>query len=307
MTPALSVVIPTLGRRPEELRRALAHLTRQSEPDFEVVLALDAAAGDVDARAGGLPHTIERARRPGASAARNAGWRAARAPIVLFPADDILASPGLVGEHLAAHRADPRMSAATLGLVRWAGELPLSVFMRWLDRGVQFQYPFLRDGTDVGWGNLFTANASVKREALDAVGGFDEENFPFGYEDLDLARRLHDALGLTVVLRRAAWAEHLHRPRLEEWRTRVARIAVCERRFVELHPDVRPYFHDRFRAAMAGPAPRGRGARLARWIGPGVPWIGPRVWASVDARYTRELAPPFLEAWAAASGSDRPE
>jgi GT2 family glycosyltransferase len=302
-SPALSVVIPTLGRRPVELSRALERLAGQDEGDFEVVLGLDAdadAAADVAAlaaQAHALAVEVRRAARPGASAARNAGWRAARAPCVLFLDDDILASPRLVAEHLAGHAAEPGGAVAVLGHVAWARELRPTPLMRWLDRGVQFQYPFLRDGEDAGWGNLYTANASLPRAALERVGGFDEDAFPFGYEDLDLGRRLHDALGLRVVYRRAAEAEHLHDPQLAEWRARVGRIARSERRFVERYPDVPPYFHERFAAAAQGPPPHGRGAHLARVVKPGTPWLGPKVWASVDAVYWRELSAPFLEAW----------
>jgi GT2 family glycosyltransferase len=315
-------VIPTLGRRPVELARALERLAAQEERDFEVLLGLDGAAdaeaaADVGALAARAQQAAEvavevrRAARPGASAARNAGWRAARAPLVLFLDDDILASPRLLAQHRAGHAADPGEGTAVLGHVAWAAELPLTPLMRWLDRGVQFQYPFLRDGADAGWGNLYSANASLKRAALERVGGFDEEAFPFGYEDLDLGRRLHDALGLRVPYRRAADAEHLHEPQLEEWRTRVRRIAISERRFVARYPDVPPYFHERFAAAAAaGPAPHGRGARLARMVKPSTPWLGAKVWASVDAMYWRELSGPFLEAWeeegeAALGGSGR--
>jgi hypothetical protein len=32
-------------------------------------------------------------------------------------------------------------------------------------------------------------------------------------------------------------------------------------------------------------------------VPPGAPLVGPRVWASVDARFKQALAPDFLRAW----------
>jgi GT2 family glycosyltransferase len=300
--PAISVVIPTLGRRPEVLARALACLdARTGGPaSLEVVLVADAACAQGAEPAAGFPRLALRhlqAERAGASAARNAGWRAARAPLVLFLDDDILADPVAVAEHLAAHRDEPDPRTAVLGHVRWADELRSTALMRWLDDGIQFDYRWLRDGEDAGWGRFYTANLSIKRQLLERVGGFDEERFPFGYEDLDLALRLSRETGLRLRYRRAASAQHLHLPELAEWRTRVERIASSERRFVERHPDVEPYFLRRFSAAAAQPAPRGRGARLAAIAPPWVPWLGPRAQASAAAVFERDLAPRFLAAW----------
>ena len=310
--PELTVVIPTLGARPVALGRALdsaLRSAREAGAAVQLLVVSDAADPEptdtallVGSRIG-TRHL--RASRPGASAARNTGWRAAEAPLVLFLDDDILAGPALIAEHLAGHRADPADAAAVLGLVRWAAEIAPTALMRWLDRGIQFGYGELQDGGDAGWGRLYTANVSLKRAALERVQGFDEERFPFGYEDLDLGLRLHHELGLRLQYRAAAVAEHLHEPRLAEWRDRIARIAVAERAFVACHPDVPPYFHDLFTRALAQPAPRGRGARLAGVIPPSAPWLGVRAQASAEARFLHDLGPRFLAAWAQA-GSGQP-
>jgi hypothetical protein len=110
--------------------------------------------------------------------------------------------------------------------------------------------------------------------------------------------------GFRLLYNRAAVAEHLHPMDIEMWMRRVARIAVSERAFVRMHPEVRPYFHDMFsQAARAAPA-RGRGARLARFVPQSVPVLGERVWRSADSVYRQALAPPFLEAWRAAGDGD---
>jgi GT2 family glycosyltransferase len=241
----LSVVIPTLGRSPA-LPRTLARLREQRDPpEHEVILVVDAA--------GDLPDEAEGARvvlavRPGASSARNAGIREARAPIVLFLGDDILAAPDLLAEHDLHHVRHPEPTAALLGHVRWAHRP--SAFERWLERGMQSDYATI-DGDRAGWGHFYTTNVSVKRELLEQVGGFDED-LPFLYEDLDLGRRLADE-GMDLRYEPRALGEHDHPASIESWQARMAAIARAERAFVAKHPDVAPYFHDRLARAAAEP------------------------------------------------------
>lgn len=296
--------MPTL-ERPALLRRVLDRLDGQTAgaASFEVLVAADAheaAPAELDPILEGRRYAARRlsAPRAGASAARNAGWRAASAPLVLFLDDDVLPEPGLVEEHLAWHARHPEEEVGVLGHVRWADELRVTPFMRWLEHGIQFDYPAIR-GAEAGWGRFYTANASVKRSLLERVGGFEEVRLPFGYEDLDLALRMREH-GFRLLYARAAVAEHVHPMDLDFWKRRVARIAVSEREFVRLHPDFRPYFHELFSAAAAAPRARGYGERLARWVPRELPVIGPRVWASADATYRQALAPPFLAAWSAA-------
>lgn len=300
----ISVVIPTRGGgRP--IGRVLDRLARQTEPpaNFEVIVVSDAAdaeparaAAAVEAR----PFAARwcRADSPGASAARNVGWRAASAPLVLFLDDDVLAGPRLIESHLAAHVREPEVSVGVLGGLRWADEIAVTPFMRWLERGIQFDYDAIR-GDEAGWWRFYTANASVKHALLERSGGFDEQRLPFGYEDLDLAYRMH-GLGFRLSYVREAAAEHLHPMDIGMWTRQVRRIARAERSFVEKHPELPAYFHGIFSSALESPR-RSRAAVLSRLVPPRTPWLGPRVASSVDLRYRRLLAPHFMEAWSAAT------
>jgi GT2 family glycosyltransferase len=305
--PEISIVVPTLGR-PVLVGRVLDRLDAQTAPaeSFEVLVVADRKETGLEAldrAVGGRRYQARRlqASRPGASAARNAGWRAASSPVVLFLDDDVLPESSLVAEHLAWHRRSPDEEVGVLGHVRWADELAVTPFMRWLEHGIQFDYPSIQ-GEEATWGHFYTANASVKRALLERVGGFEEKGFPFGYEDLDLARRMKEN-GFRLLYNRAAVGEHLHPMDLEFWKRRVARIALSEREFTRRHPDFEPYFYELFSDAAAR-KPAGRaGERLARVVPPRVPVIGPRVWAMLDLRYRQALAPAFLEAWRSAGAS----
>ena len=303
--PDLTVVIPTLGTRPS-LARVIERLNDDTHRsvDFEVVVVghdaevplerLAELVGDLQA-----PLRVIDRSGPGVSFARNAGWRDARADLVLFLDDDVLPSGALLAEHLAWHRREPADEVGVLGHVRWAPEVRVTPFMRWLEQGIQFDYPNIV-GTEAGWGRFYTANISVKRAIMERVGGFDE-TIPFLYEDIDLGYRLNE-VGFRLLYNRNAVGDHLHVTDMDEWRRRAPAIARAEQNFVAMHPDIRPYFHDRFRWAVDRPPARGRGRWLTGIVPRWVPWLGPRVWLSVDRYYTQQLAPHFLAGWTDADG-----
>jgi GT2 family glycosyltransferase len=304
----VSLITPTCGR-PAQLGRVLDHLERQTALGrFEVVVVADAKETQLDeldriVAARSFPSRRLRAEEPGASAARNVGWRAAEAPLVLFIDDDVFAEPQLVAEHLAWHERWPGEEVGVLGRLRWADELEVTPFMRWLGRGIHFDFDQI-EGIEAGWGRFYTANSSVKRSLIERVGGFDAERLPFLYEDLDMALRMHEAAGFRLLYNRAAVAEHLHRMNLDTWKERVRRIAVSERTFVRLHADIPPYFRDLFAHAQAMPPARGRGTKLVRFVPPGFPVLGPRAWNSAEAYWLQTLAGPFFEAWNAAEDQE---
>lgn len=306
----LSIVIPTL-ERPRLLARVLDRLDAQRPParEFEVIVVADAKEsnlGAVAAATGGRAYAVRvlQAGEPGVSAARNHGWRAARAPLILFFGDDMLPDRRLVEQHLAWHERHPEERVAVLGHVRWARELRLTPFMRWLDHGMQFDYPSIQ-GIEAGWGRFYAANVSLKRGLIERSGGFDE-SYRFGYEELELGYRLNE-LGMRLLYNRRALVEHLHPATIDDWRRRMAVVARAERHFVAEHPDVKPYFLNMFRRAQAVPPARGRGARLAHVVPRRTPWLGSRVWSSADAYYRQALAPAFVAAWEAAAEEIQPE
>jgi GT2 family glycosyltransferase len=297
----LSVVISTLGNY-SSLRRVLDGYERQDAAPggFEVLVVADAADSDpaaVEDAIGERPYSVRRlsGERPGLSANRNAGWRAARTPLVLFTDNDTIPTRRLVAEHISWHEREPAEEVAVLGLVRWSPEVRVTPFMLWLDQGIQFDFPHI-EGTEAGWGRFYGANVSAKREFVARVGGFDEERLPYGYEDLDFGYRA-SKLGLRVLYNRDAVVDHLREMDLDFWKKRARRAAFAERQFVRLHPELPAYFHELFASAAAAPPARGRGAKLIGFVPRSVPWLGPRAWAAADLYFRQQLAPYFLEAW----------
>jgi GT2 family glycosyltransferase len=301
--PDLSVVIPTYRRR-DALPRALDALARQTLPTdrFEVIVVDDPVEDDAAAvaecvQAKPLPFAVRQLHRErrGVSAARNAGWRAAQAEVVMYIGDDILLRPEALAEHVRCHEREPAATVGVLGPVVWSSEIRVTPFMRWLEEGIQFDYRSLR-GDEASWAHFYTSNVSVKRSMLERVGGFDEERFPFGYEDLDVGYRMA-AHGFRMIFNRRAVGEHLHQTLVDDWRHRMALTAQAERTWIALHPELPAYFHDRFAAAAEGPPGSRLAARMIGFVPRRLPFLGERTWASADRWFSRELGSAFLQAW----------
>jgi GT2 family glycosyltransferase len=240
--PWLTVVVPTLDR-PDALDETLAGLDRQRcEPERVEIVVVDngpggAAAARLARRAGRLPLRVVTEPRRGPAAARNAGVRAARAPVVLFLGDDMRpAGDDLLSGHLELHAADPRPAFAVLGRVAWRPDRPVSPFMHWLEHGgPQFGFDALAPGPVPAARNLYTSQVSLKVAALDAAGGFDER-FPFAaVEDIELGLRLERA-GLQLAYHPELLVEHDHFYSPRGLSERQARVGASARLMEELHP-----------------------------------------------------------------------
>ena len=136
----------------------------------------------------------------------------------------------------------------------------MTPFMRWLERGcssttttsrARGQLAALLHRERLGQARAARSGRRVRREAL-----------PYGYEDLDLAKRMHDEHGFRLLFNREAVGEHLHEMTLDGWRANVSRERADRARLRRKHPEFPPYFHDLFAAAAARPPARGRGRHL---------------------------------------------
>jgi histidinol-phosphate phosphatase family protein len=183
---AYDIVVPTAGRRSlQALLDALA--SGGALPPRALILVDDRPrpySGPLAATVpDGLSARVEvlATGGRGPAAARNAGWRAARAPWVVFLDDDVV--PG--ADWRERLQADLREAGPDVAAVQGRIRVPLPAGRRPTDweRNVAAL-------EDARW---ITADLAVRRAALAAVGGFDER-FPRAYrEDADLALRLRAA------------------------------------------------------------------------------------------------------------------
>ncbi len=194
--PAISVVIPTYNRL-DRLRRVLAALAHQTSPreDREIVVVSDGSTDGTDA------FLAEAARRnevvfcsqpnQGPAAARNRGVERARADIVLFVDDDVIATPPLLERHLANHQREGP-GAVVIGPMLTPPDFELAPWVRWEQDMLYKQYDAMERGEyGATFRQFYTGNASLARDQVLAVGGFDTR-FRRA-EDVELAYRLHEA------------------------------------------------------------------------------------------------------------------
>lgn len=177
----LSVVVPTRDR-PGHLAACLASVCPQLEPDDEL-LVVD-SAGRVPAAAEGA--RVVRLVQPGASLARNAGWRAATAEVVAFLDDDVRVAPGWrAAAQTALDGVDFACGRVAVPPAQSEAERPVAVTP---------DVPMVR--LDARSPEVFgvSANLLVRRGVLAAVGGFDERLGPGTWfaagEDVELLDRL---------------------------------------------------------------------------------------------------------------------
>jgi glycosyltransferase involved in cell wall biosynthesis len=194
--PALTVVIATRDR-PQWLARCLDALRvegRDGTSAVSEVIVVDSASRQPAVRGVADAYGVrcERVDLPGASRARNRGWRAATTDYVAFLDDDVLVCPGwsqaLVGALAPQGEGDaPAFVTGRVALPPDSGDGGWAFAL--VDHAAGRRLDAATPGVLGGSGNLL-----VSRGALEAVGGFDERLGPGCWlsagEDLDLLDRL---------------------------------------------------------------------------------------------------------------------
>jgi glycosyltransferase involved in cell wall biosynthesis len=209
----ITVVIPTRNRC-ELVRACLDSLERQtlSRDAYEVVVVDD---GSTDGTGEFLRqytpgyrfrHVMRQ--HGGLSAARNTGNREAEAELILCLDDDMIAAPALLEEHVKAHgRGEDRLVQGALCI---DPSVPRTPFVRYQERLLDAIRRERADtssplhGEDVSGGNI-----SVRKEVLDAAGGFNEKLKRLRNTDGELAYRL-EKRGVTIRYAPEALASMTH-------------------------------------------------------------------------------------------------
>jgi glycosyltransferase involved in cell wall biosynthesis len=182
--PAVSVVVPTHNRE-QRLAALLQSLRGQTlgPSRFEVIVvddcSTDGTAELLERIAGKADflgfEVIRRTSPAGPAAARNAGWRAARAPLVAFTDDDCEAAPSWLEEMVASSGN---------------GEVALQGRTEPIPREAERIGPFTRTLSVTQLGPFYpTCNMAYPKAMLEGLGGFDESYPAPGGEDTDLALR----------------------------------------------------------------------------------------------------------------------
>ncbi|GBQ01919.1 family 2 glycosyl transferase [Streptomyces spongiicola] len=216
--PTFSVVICVYTEdRWTDILAAVDSVRRQSLPALETLVVVDHnprlldrlteefTAGREPSPPGAEVRVLANAGPRGLSAGRNTGVAAALGEFLAFLDDDAVAEHDWL-RHLAEGYGDPRvMAVGGRTLPVWASGSRPAWFPEEFDWVVGCTYRGLPPGR-VPVRNVLGGNASFRRTAFDAVGGFatgigrDGDRRPLGCEETELCIRLQRALPDAVLL-----------------------------------------------------------------------------------------------------------
>jgi GT2 family glycosyltransferase len=245
LAPIASVVINTYCKA-ATLERVLHALERQEgiAPEaYEVVVRDDGSTDDTWARLQAVAPRwggrlrLSRGENTGVSEARNIGVREARGEVIIILADDIVASPSLVAEHLKRQEQERSGGpCAVVGKVFWPPELDRDLFRHWLDNGgPQFAYWRIKESGAIGPRFFYACNIAARRE-LFLEHPFDPA-IRYGYEDTELGLRMKRA-GVRLLYHPAAWGHHHHPRSLGEFRRRQYQVGRSLYAALRKHPEM---------------------------------------------------------------------
>lgn len=261
LTPFISVVIPTYNRvqRLPGIIDSWRRVAANTAFPFEIIFSDDGSTdGSVEylESVKGIPLRVLRNEHGGPSRARNAAIRAATGERLFIVGDDIYPDSDILNVHAALAQRFGRL-VATLGVVDWHPELPVSHLMHHITEigNEQFSYNRLAHHTLADFRHFYTCNVCIDRSLVLEEGVIFDETFDrAAFEDVELAYRL-SLRGLKVLYTAAARGTHYHPYGVEGFGRRQAGCGEMAVVFAKLHPAVEHIL------GLAEPARRARSGR----------------------------------------------
>lgn len=199
----VSIVIPAYNAA-RTLEACLRACLDQTYPETEVIVADDGSTDGTPEIAARLGVRYLWQENRGPAAARNTGARAARGEIIAFTDSDCVPASDWIEQLMAGFAPDIVAVGGTYGIAN-----PESRLARLVHEEIVVRHTRFKDEVDF----LGSFNVAYRKDAFDAVNGFDESFTAASGEDNDLAYRLQDAGG-TLRFHRAAVVAHHHPVRL---------------------------------------------------------------------------------------------
>lgn len=222
----VSIVIPAYNAE-ATLGECLDACLRQSHPYTEVIVVDDGSSDATPEIAQQHPVRYHRQPNAGPAAARNAGVQLANGDIVAFTDADCVPEPDWIAQLVAGFDHPKTVAVGGTYDIRNGS----SLLARLIHEEIVLRHA--RFGAEVDF--LGSFNVAYRRDAFEAVGGFDESFRSASGEDNDLAYRLQDYGG---VLRFApdARVAHYHPTRLGPYLRTQMRHGYWRMKLYAKHP-----------------------------------------------------------------------
>lgn len=200
-TVALSVIIPVYNAE-GTLRKTLEALRASEYRDFEVILVDDASTDrSLEIARGYDCRTVRQEMNRGPSAARNRGAREARGNIFFFTDSDVMVLRDTVGKIVKTFERNPDYGAI---IGSYTIDTPCRDFFSTFKNLVHhYTHQNSQETAITFWAGC----GAVRREAFEAVKGFDERYRLASVEDIELGYRLTKA-GYKILLAKDVQVTH---------------------------------------------------------------------------------------------------
>jgi GT2 family glycosyltransferase len=187
--PGVSVVVVSHNEG-QNLVRTVDSLLAALPDGAEVVVVDDVSTdGSIEALPEGRVRIVRPETRQGIASARNLGAARSRGDVIVFSDAHVDASPGFLAPLLDELR---RPGVAAVGPAVSTRDDPRAkgYGFRWRDAALNVEW-LTRQGADpYPVPMLVGCFVAARRDAFEAVGGFDEDLVVYGYEDAELCMRL---------------------------------------------------------------------------------------------------------------------
>jgi GT2 family glycosyltransferase len=191
--PLVSVIVPTRNRS-DRLKRCLDSVYKSDYPELEVVIVDDASEVPVESAFSGLfpeAHFVRNKERRLLSCSRNAGAAWSKGKYFFFLDDDNIIAPDTIRLLVGTLERSERFAVATpivYYLIR-----PTKVWTSYISRS---KFPgFYKLHTDIPRAETptfsFHNSFMVKRQVFEKLNGFDCDNLPIRFSEVDFAHRLN--------------------------------------------------------------------------------------------------------------------
>jgi len=219
--PVISVIVPAYGR-PEKLLQLMDSLEQQdlNADKFELLVSDDGSDPPIleslDLSKPSYGVVVLQQDNSGPAAARNAAIRHARGALLVFLDDDSIPGEACLSGHLAAQLQASGNTAVMGGFMLVEAHRGTSISRLIEESPMIYPHPALQAGRIYNADCMRTANLSIPKALIEAVGGFDETFRVPCAEDAELAKRLKRALGTHVLYDPEITCQHDHAPTVDD-------------------------------------------------------------------------------------------